>query len=587
MNLTPEQSAVAQHPRGAFVEACPGAGKTRAIVARAARIVPTLGSNRGIAVLSFTNSAIDEFAQRCRENALDLILRFPNFVSTFDGFLRHFLFTPGGVQGVDVKPVIVDSWDTLGIEIRLRGQLAFPGDAPSLDMFSAADNRIDPAAIGMQALRDHVSRNQAAYQHAAAGRRASLRVRGYFSAADVRVEVLHRLRRDDWSVAMGRALAARFAEVIVDEGQDCNPFDCDILTWLRNAGMAVTVVADPDQAIYGFRHGTPTDLRALAHSYPDRDRLALTGNFRSGPAICAVAATLRQRAHPDISLHEAAQFLEPVHVVAYAGRRATENVGAFFLARLRDTGISPSDSLVLAHARRNAFRACGRGVGEDVGTSNVARLAAAIGMLWASSTSSRSREQALRVSERMLLELMGSITDGEVPSAAAERRNIDARWLRRVALALLTGAPRSCDDTDEARTAWVEQLRGQVRSLGLVYGQGVTERRYFRSRAGATWHRCFFDADADALTAATVHEAKGRQYDAICLVVPPDTQGYMRTQQLMEAWENRADDEAKRVIYVGLTRARRLAVLAIPEAVRERVSLVLDAAQAVYRLHTI
>jgi len=266
VNLTPEQSAVARHPRGAFVEACPGAGKTRAIVARVARIAPTLGNGRGIAVLSFTNSAIDEFAQRCRENALEAVLRFPHFVSTFDGFLRHFLFAPGGVQGVNVKPVVVDSWDTLGIEIRLRGPLAFPGEAPSLDLFSAADNRIDTTMIGMLALRGHVTRHQAAYQRAAAGRRAGLHGRGYFGAADVRVEVVQRLRRDDWSAAMGRALAARFAEVIVDEGQDCNPLDCDILTWLRNAGVPVTLVADPDQAIYGFRHGTPADLRAIANS---------------------------------------------------------------------------------------------------------------------------------------------------------------------------------------------------------------------------------------------------------------------------------------------------------------------------------
>jgi len=587
VKLTPEQRAVAQNLQSVFVEACPGAGKTRAIIARVARIAPTLGSGHGIAVLSFTNSAIDEFAKRCRENALESVLRFPNFVSTFDGFLRHFLFAPGGVQGVNVKPVVVDSWDTLGIDIRLRGQLSFPGEAPSLDLFSASDDSIDATMIGMPALRDHVSSNQAAYQQAAAARRAGLRRRGYFSAADVRVEVVQRLRREDWSAAMGGALAARFAEVIVDEGQDCNPLDCSVIKWLRNAGVPVTVIADPDQAIYGFRHGTPADLRAIANSYHDQDRLSLTGNFRSGPAICAVAATLRQRAVPDVSVEDAAGFLEPVHVVVYSERMASEKLGAFFLARLRDTGISPSDSLVIAHKRRNAFRACGSGAEEDVGTSNVAQLAGAIGVLWASSSSSRGRERALRVAERMILELMGSITDGEVPSAAAEHRNIDHRWLRRVALALLSGVPRSCIDDDVARTAWVEQLRCLVRSLQLTYGQGITERRYFQSRPDAKWHRCLLDAGAGELTASTVHEAKGRQYDAVCLVIPPDSHGYGRTHQLVEAWENRGDHEAKRVIYVGLTRARRLAVLAIPDSISSRVSRILDAARAGYRMHAI
>ena len=58
MNLTQEQRAVAGHPRGAFVEACPGAGKTRAIVARVARIAPTLGPSRGVAVLSAARTAV-------------------------------------------------------------------------------------------------------------------------------------------------------------------------------------------------------------------------------------------------------------------------------------------------------------------------------------------------------------------------------------------------------------------------------------------------------------------------------------------------------------------------------------------------
>lgn len=587
MNLTPEQRAVARHPRGAFVEACPGSGKTRAIVARVCAIAPTLGTNRGLAVLSFTNSAIDEFAARCHENALDSVLRFPNFVSTFDSFLRHFLFAPGGVQGIQPKPVVVDSWDTLAIRIQLGGINAFRGDGPSLDRFNPQDNRIDPAAIGVQALREHVTRHQAAYQQVAAARRAGLRQRGYFSAADVRLEVVRRLRRNDWSAAMSRALAARFAEVIVDEGQDCNPLDCEIINWLRNAGIPVTVVADPDQAIYGFRHGTPADLRAMANIYSVDDRLPLTGNFRSGPAICAIAATLRQRVAPDASMGDAAQFLEPVDVLGYPGRAVTDVIGAFFLARLREAGIDPSNSLILAHGRKNALRACGSGAQEDVGNSNVARVASAAGALWASSTSSRGRENALTLVEGVILDLMGAIDDGEHPRRAVERRNIDGRWLRRTALALLSGLPRSCDDTDAARAAWVRALQERVRGLGLAYRPRMTEGRFFPVRGGATWHRCLLDAGAGTLRAATVHEAKGKQYDAICLVIPPDVQGGTRTQQLLESWENRVDDEAKRVVYVGLTRARRLAVLAIPNAVRERIAGLLDAAGANYRMHAV
>ena len=94
----------------------------------------------------------------------------------------------------------------------------------------------------------------------------------------------------------------------------------------------------------------------------------------------------------------------------------------------------------------------------------------------------RGRERALSVGERMILELMGSIAEGEQPGNAADRRNIDRRWLRRNALELLTGLARYCDDSDEARAAWVAELHALVRTLGLTYRQGITERRYFQSR---------------------------------------------------------------------------------------------------------
>jgi superfamily I DNA/RNA helicase len=248
-----------------------------------------LPPRRGIAVLSFTNSAVEEFIERCHVTGVDGVLRHPGFVGTFDHFLRQFFISPGGIAGVGDRPTIVDSWETLGIEVRLRGSNAFAGSGVSLDSFDAETNLIDPEVIGHVGLRTNVRNNQAAYVQAAAQRRRSMRSKGYLSAADVRVEVLRRLADGDWSTALARALAARFLEVIVDEAQDCNPLDLQILRWLREHGLAVTVVADPDQAIYSFRHGDPTNLRQLATDYVPANRLNLTGNFRSSPAaVCLV-----------------------------------------------------------------------------------------------------------------------------------------------------------------------------------------------------------------------------------------------------------------------------------------------------------
>jgi hypothetical protein len=587
IQLTDEQRAFADHVPGAFVEACPGAGKTSAIVARLARIAPTLPVRRGLAILSFTNSAIEELISRCHGWGLDGALCHPSFVGTFDAFLRQFFFCPGGIEGVAVRPTVVDSWETLGVDIRLRGACAFRGDGVGLDLFNAEDDCIDPAVIMHSALRAHVQANQAAYQQAAGQRRRALRRKGYLSAADVRVDVLRLLRRTHWSTGLGRALAARFQEVIVDEAQDCNPLDCQIIRWLRENGVIVTVVADPDQAIYEFRRGTSAHLQAIADDYEAQDRLRLTGNFRCSPSICGVAATLRGRAIPDEPLGESAAISDPVHLLVYRGTTVPDGIARAFCELMQASGIATKDGMILAHARKNALRACGFGCEEDAGDSNTSQLARAVGTFWSSSASNRARESALRAVERAILTLTGQIEDGEVPSRAAERRGIDPRWLRRSALQLISRIPRDCADTNDARCAWISTLRNEVLRLGLDYRSGISERLYFQNRADANWHRLLATGNVPEIRSATIHEAKGKQYDAVCVVVPPDLREPRRTEHLLTAWESRTDDEPKRVIYVGITRAKKLGVIAVPSVFGGRVKSLLETASVNFRIQAL
>lgn len=585
MQLTDEQRAVANHPRGTFVEACPGSGKTRAVVARIARIAPALPSRRGVALLSFTNSAIEEFIARCHAIGINTALRHPGFVGTFDGFLRQFFFLSGGIQGVAVRPAVVDSWETLGIEVRLRGARAFRGGGVGLDLFDPETGQIDPLSIGHAGLRAHVERNRAAYERAAAQRRRGLRQKGYVSAADVRVEVVRNLQRTEWSTVLGRALAARFQEVIVDEAQDCNPLDISIIRWLRQNGVTVSVVADPDQAIYGFRQSGPADLADVAASYDPEDRLSLTGNFRSAPSICSLAATLRSRATPDTSLGDTAGVTERIHIIVYEGNTVSDRIGSKFRELMQASAIAVKNGIVLAHARKNALRACGFGSEEDAGTSNTAAIARAVGTFWSSSASSRARDSALRRVEWAILDLIGQIDEDEVPSRAAERHGIDPRWLRRTALQVITRLPRQCHDTADDRTAWVAALRQEVARLQLRYRAGISERQYFQNRPEANWPRLLATGDTPDIRTATIHEAKGKEYEAVCVVLPPDLREPRRTEQLLATWEGRRNDEPKRVVYVGVTRAQKLVALAVPTAFIERVRCVLDTAHVNFRVH--
>lgn len=110
-------------------------------------------------------------------------------------------------------------------------------------------------------------------------------------------------------------------------------------------------------------------------------------------------------------------------------------------------------------------------------------------------------------------------------------------------------------------------------------------RQYFQDRADADWQRLLTAGDAPDLKTATIHEAKGKEYDAVRVVIPPDFRESRRTEQLITAWQQRIDDEPKRVVYVGITRARKLGTIAIPTAFRDCLTDLLRATLANFRVH--
>lgn len=107
---TEEQRKIINHDRSAIVRACPGAGKTKVLVARVCKLLADNGGNdrgRGIAMLSFTRAAISELSARLMKVGLLPSPPFPHFLGTFDSFIWKFLVAPFGVPGVDKSPQLI------------------------------------------------------------------------------------------------------------------------------------------------------------------------------------------------------------------------------------------------------------------------------------------------------------------------------------------------------------------------------------------------------------------------------------------------------------------------------------------------
>lgn len=576
--MTPEeathlQQAVVDSPPNLYVRACPGAGKTRTVVGRfmkvAAENVP-----RGVAVISFTNRAADEVSQRCVDEGSPHLPNHPNFVGTFDRFIATFIVRPFGQLGGPIR--IIDSWDELDVQIAAYG---VPGTV-SLDHFEITPDGVlrfdaqgrDPNPEG-EALARLEKNALDGYDE--------LRARGYLTCDDARSYAVKLLTDHPEILDL---LRERFAEVIVDEAQDCSTDELQVLGLMRAADIPLVVVCDPHQSIYEWRDADPDAFQAFVGGMTS---IQLDGNWRSAPSVCALSATLRGDGPADHPVGQHADDLRPVLVMRYTGSPSAA-IGQRFAEVIAGADIDPSDAVVLGHRANSASAALGAGTADA--RSNVKRLGIACIRIADERIDHRKRVPELDRVQRLLLKALQIDPVGQSTERAAELAEVNVDWLRRSALqvAIAVGG----HDLDLPASEWVVAARTSLGAVAATEGRPCGAMgTMFPTPAGSAGKSMRDLLKAAAGTAgirhSSVHKAKGTEDRAVLVVLPRDRAPSTRTHDLIVAWETGEASEAKRVLYVGVTRAELLCAIAVPDGVADRVLKVLDAGAVPYAVEPV
>jgi DNA helicase II / ATP-dependent DNA helicase PcrA len=564
--LTEEQKEIVD-PReltDTYVEACPGAGKTRTIVARFIASAARLPPNRGIAILSFTNAAATEVRKRCRVGGIRDLCSFPHFVGTFDAFINRYLVLPFGSPWCLGHPTILESWSRIEVDIRAGERGASVPFGIPLDDFPVGDDlEITLPVEPPQNVRRLVQADGDAWLKAAKRRRKQLLAAGLLTCADARAVGLSRVRDASLGSLLASTLSSRFSEVVIDEAQDCDQQELQLIDWLRSSGIRLVLVCDPDQAIFAFRGGDREGLRVLSAKLTPR---ALTGNFRSTQPICAVAATLRSRP-PDRARGRNAAFEQPPVLISYDGKLSSA-VGAAFLSALKRNEQSNGDIVVLAHKRRHAFAAAGKAYDASISDARTVRLASAV--IGFHHGDPRERLRAVEFAQNLLLgRLRPDFDDHDTAERQAERTGLSPRWLRTAACALLASLPLPTADAED----WLERARHALHQIAPPPGSKWSRSSKQTLAAPKKWpiHVPGSECSCQPLT---IHAAKGLEYDGVLVVIPPHSQ-HDDTKSLVQSWASGSDLEAKCVLYVGVTRAARYLGIAVPSKTLETLRPVL------------
>lgn len=275
MNLNHAQTqAVNARSADMLVLACAGAGKTRVLIERIAKLVETNTPPWAIAAVTFTNKAADEMRER-------LAARIGKgraarvWMGTFHAYaakmLRDFCALAGFPDGFS----IYDDEDRLDV-MRLCAHemgLKITAKEPSIEGIEGIAARAGKGAL-LRSLYGATLRRYAATDYDG----LEHHLLALLQSPDVRAEV------------------SAMREMLVDEYQDTNDVQETILDQIRSAapGISITRVGDPSQAIYGFR-GTKIENILRAAARPGMEVVRLAVNYRSGAEI--VEAGNRISAH--------------------------------------------------------------------------------------------------------------------------------------------------------------------------------------------------------------------------------------------------------------------------------------------------
>lgn len=533
--LDPEQRAAAEVVRGPVcILAGAGTGKTRAITHRIAHAVRTGAVPPGqLLAVTFTARAAGELRTRLRRLGADGVQ-----ARTFHAAaLRQLSYFAPRIIGADM-PQIVDNPVRLvanaAARARLRSDrsevrdlaaeidwakavLATPDDYPAKAAAAARQPPLTPSTVA-----------QVYAEYEAAKRRS-----GQLDFADLLLIMAGAI--EDYA-DVAEQIRSRYRHFVVDEYQDVSPLQQRLLdAWLGDRDD-LCVVGDANQTIYSFAGATPQHLLGFTARFPGAVVVRLERDYRSTPQVVQLANRLvasgRANGHgPRLTL---------------IGQRAAGPEPTF-----GEFDDEPAEAASVAAQCRTLI---------DAGMP-----AAEIAVLFRINAQSEVYEQALttvgvpyvlRGGERFFDR--PEIREARLLLRGAARSPTDDESLPDAVRAVLAGIgwhPDSPPPGGGARERW-ESLAALVNLADDV--RAIDEHARLPELVAELDQRSAAQhaPTVQGVTLASLHSAKGLEWDAVFLVGLTDT-----TIPIQHATTEEQVAEERRLLYVGITRARERVAL--------------------------
>ena len=345
--------------------------------------------------------------------------------------------------------------------------------------------------------------------------------------------LLHTAAAIENDAAVAEEFRDRYRCFVVDEYQDVTPLQQRVLAaWLGDRDD-LTVVGDANQTIYSFTGATPRFLLDFSRRFPDATVVRLERDYRSTPQVVSLANQVIAAARGRVAGSKLQLSGQRAPGPAPSFREHPDETGeaaavAASIGRLIESGTPPSEIAVLyrvnaqSEVYEEALTEAGITYQIRGGEGFFNRQEIKQALLALQRAADRGAEGPLPEVVRAVLEPLGLTASEPTGSRARDR------W------EALSGLAELVDDE-------VAQ-RPQLDLSGLV--------AELRLRADAR-----HPPVVQGVTLASLHAAKGLEWDAVFLVGLAD--GTLPiSHALAHGPESEAVEEERRLLYVGITRAR-------------------------------